>query len=948
MLRQIFVWALVVGFIPITKAQTPHVSKAVDRYLENAYAFFDQGQLDSAAFYFGQVMYAHLELDELIPTLDAGIATISCYYHLREFSKMKKILSLIAPLLQNKFAEKYDYLSTFYNLKGACHEALGEYQLGLETSLLGLQIASENNPESSSLATENNNVGILYFRMGDFQSAMQYFQEALVLTQQNDAISDRQNYQIYNNIATVYLKTNRFKRAMTYLSQARTFLNRDEASSPHDSIDLFNNLGLVFTELTQWDSAFYYLNQAEQIQKSVPQGVARTYHNLGHTYREAGDAPKAIAYLELALSHNLESFHDYHPNLAKQYRMLGEIYLEAGLAERSLSYLQKSLNTLVPGFRSTDYLDNPRLDKVSSYPNLLRTLRDKAVALRLYAIEKDSSIIYLNSALETSLLAAALVEKMRFQFAKLNSREYWYDWAFAVYEQGIENVRLCLQQNDDPKYLEAAFLFFEQSKAISLLRATNDQAVKSKWPIPDSLADQERGFRLKINFLQEQWHRASEKGDLALANRHLNQLDTLKTQLDSLMSLFNQKYPAYFRLNYQSPQNKIVEGQALAKSKNLDIIEYFWGEEHLYAFVISPDTLRLHRIAPTASIEPILNRVLAQIRTMPDPMAFTNAALQSYSHDSQKLFELLLNSLDIKDSGLLLLIPDGPLSYLPFESLLKASSLAKDYQSLPYLFLSYQISYAYSLNFYFHQTQDILVNEHKACLALAPSYSSELMTDLPYALDELAAINEFWDGAFLIGNEASKANFLAEFDSYSILHLAMHAASDTTRFLYDRLIFQTDLQTTIEAATLYAAEISSLSIQSDLVVLSACETGVGKFKQGEGVFSLGRAFRIAGVRAVLMSLWKVEDQSTAKLMKHFYASLAQGKSKSEALQLARQSYLFEAQGLNAHPYYWSSFILNGDSAPLKSGRNSYTLFFSALFLVGIVFFIFMQARSIKS
>jgi len=115
---------------------------------------------------------------------------------------------------------------------------------------------------------------------------------------------------------------------------------------------------------------------------------------------------------------------------------------------------------------------------------------------------------------------------------------------------------------------------------------------------------------------------------------------------------------------------------------------------------------------------------------------------------------------------------------------------------------------------------------------------------------------------------------------------------------------------------LEAGEIALLDLKSDLVVLSACETGYGKFQQGEGVMSLARSFMYAGTPSLIVSLWQVNDNATAIIMKLFYQNILEGMPKDKALSAAKLTYLDRAEGIVLHPAFWSAFIQLGDRSPI--------------------------------
>jgi CHAT domain-containing protein len=132
---------------------------------------------------------------------------------------------------------------------------------------------------------------------------------------------------------------------------------------------------------------------------------------------------------------------------------------------------------------------------------------------------------------------------------------------------------------------------------------------------------------------------------------------------------------------------------------------------------------------------------------------------------------------------------------------------------------------------------------------------------------------------------------------------------------------------------LYAYEIKQSKLNASLVVLSACETGAGKYQRGEGVMSIGRGFMYAGVPSVVMTLWKLNDQSAAELIGNFYKNLANGMQKDKALQQAKLEYLEASNNNTAHPALWACFMQLGDYSGIKIEKVNY---FNYLILAGLL------------
>ncbi|MEM6379184.1 MAG: CHAT domain-containing protein, partial [Bacteroidota bacterium] len=206
---------------------------------------------------------------------------------------------------------------------------------------------------------------------------------------------------------------------------------------------------------------------------------------------------------------------------------------------------------------------------------------------------------------------------------------------------------------------------------------------------------------------------------------------------------------------------------------------------------------------------------------------------------------------------------------------------------------------------------------------------------------EVEAIWELISGEVAKGNTATKAFFLKEGMQAQILHLATHACIDDLEPSKSKIFFSDD--------HLYAHELYQLKLQAQMVVLSACETGVGVFQRGEGVMSLARGFAQSGAPSLTLSYWSVSDQSTAQIMDAYYQFLKQGQFKHQALRNAKQQYLNEQEQLQRlHPYYWSAFVHFGNVEPVKLRTDypSFLLFIPiGLALIGLsVYLIFIKKK----
>ncbi|MBK6947917.1 MAG: CHAT domain-containing protein [Haliscomenobacter sp.] len=209
---------------------------------------------------------------------------------------------------------------------------------------------------------------------------------------------------------------------------------------------------------------------------------------------------------------------------------------------------------------------------------------------------------------------------------------------------------------------------------------------------------------------------------------------------------------------------------------------------------------------------------------------------------------------------------------------------------------------------------------------MAPDFSNNSfnLPPLQFNRQESDAARKLLGGRQLKGREASLYNFLSLAPEYRVLHLATHgkAAPGYEEFSY--LAF-TERPDNKDNEFLYARDLYSMELKCDLVVLSACETSVGAYRQGEGILGLGRGFFYAGAQSIMGTLWSVDDARTSSLVQRTFFYLRKGIPKDVALYRAKLDFLQEHAHDEAHPFYWSGLLLNGDTHPLPDPRLQWVI-----------------------
>lgn len=309
---------------------------------------------------------------------------------------------------------------------------------------------------------------------------------------------------------------------------------------------------------------------------------------------------------------------------------------------------------------------------------------------------------------------------------------------------------------------------------------------------------------------------------------------------------------------------------------------------------------------------------------------FQNQSSDSRLETSKELYEILLKDYIQKDTKRLIIHPFGNIGLLPFAALVNENG--------KYLIEDYSISFKNGLKL--QPRIPFFESKPREVLAFAPYFeenSQAVQRSLYGALDgtreELMGIRKFYKTIAYEGENATKENFLKESKDSKIIHVATHAFAEAN-MLFSKIVFSGPKEESKHS--LFGYEISEMVLNAEMMILSACQTGYGKFQLGEGISSLAKLFENAGAKSLVYTLWKIDDYASANLMTYFYENLDKGMSKDLALQTAQVSYLKDNKGEKDHPYYWAGYTLSGDLSPIKSSFSYIQLFIGLVLVIGIV------------
>lgn len=351
------------------------------------------------------------------------------------------------------------------------------------------------------------------------------------------------------------------------------------------------------------------------------------------------------------------------------------------------------------------------------------------------------------------------------------------------------------------------------------------------------------------------------------------------------------------------------------------LLEYVLSEPTSYCVAITRDAINLVRLASRTLINSAADRFLKEVRSK-------NSAVE----ERTELFELLLVSVGTTQFSRLIIVPDGNLHLLPFDSFVNEQGQS--------LIETHVVSYAPSAtSFYLLRTLPSPNGERKPLLAVggipanrkprAPkqyakrslfTLEAKRIDDLTQTSVEINAISQLFpdDAVVLEGRRATEAALKSQpLQKFQFVHFALHGFSDTKIPERTALLLAGD-EDSPEDGLLQDREIRDLRLSADLVTLSACDTGIGRLQGQEGISSMVGSFLLAGARSVVVSLWQVDDRSTTVLMRRFYSHLTNGEDKANALRLAKLDFIRQYKQ-DALPYFWAAFTLHGDT--LSSARG---------------------------
>jgi CHAT domain-containing protein len=822
---------------------------------------------------------------------------------------------------------------------GATHKYLGNYAEALSHLQNALTI-SELGHNDFMIAKENLELGDIYDYLGDYDQSIICYERAFPNIQK----SNRDQAELLNNhykrLASVYLakenhpnalKNNRLAIRICTDSMTPSVSDRFNA----DIADCYTNMNTSYLAQKQFDSAFFCLQQALVFYKKSKMGdvtlrIGNVYNEIGNLFLFQKKINEALKNQQQAIE-ILKPF-PTHRYLSSAYASAGEVLLLIGKTADALSNFQKALDIAVPNYPPSVKSITTVTDKCLIALNGIARchLADKKTTIALYHFRQLDTLM-------TNLRTSFKEDGSKFDLSKQ---------ALPIYENAIETA---LSIGDTA----AALDFCERNKAVVLREVLQEMNAKQSLKIDPSVSAHEKQLRERIAYYQKQRFDAND----SLRGIWQDSIQRAKSALEVLIKQLERTEPDYFKQKYAPIRSLTIADIQKDLPPDMLFLEYFMGNNRLFIFAIAKNKVAVYPLTlqslpePNKTVLPMglhdsVSVFLKNIKnTSPDATVLNRCASTSYA-----LYNWLLRQPleDFNANGhitRLRIVPDGILNYIPFDALIEQPTTDLKRRDVAYILKKYAVSYIFSnqlLNPATRKTNWSAFNQTNFG-GFGIGYKNTPLSKLPFAESEVEQLQYTLGGdAFTqTKNKSLRAIFIKKASNYSILHLSMHGTVDDQEPMKSALQFVNE---TDSLDPLSVIDVNNLPLtHNELTVLSACNTGTGALQRGEGIMSLSRAFTQAGCRALVMSLWTLQDAYTTEIVSLFYDNLTKKQPKDIALAEAKRQFLAADQSERRAPNYWASLVVIGSIEKIEVSEAHWQVwifgFLSAFLGLGVWFLV---------
>lgn len=788
------------------------------------------------------------------------------------------------------------------------------------------------------------NLGSFYGAIGNYKKGLELIEYAHKKKQTIYSEDEADMIFSWAILSQIQISNLLFDKAVENTATAIRLMAQRNDVNPFLEGSIYYTRGAAFENLKNPEEAAKAYQKGEDILRETFHGnynmefidqliiMSLFYANNGYREKAIELADEIYAFGEQSdFKNTLQHFH-YILNRAEVSQFLED-------HEDALKYSEEALNltqTILRGNTTTDSIlfDYRRPKTLLINAKAKYNLYGKGTEKVLKEIEAQ-----LATAFEILKQRRASLSDHQAISLQLNQNAVLYDFA--------KQIQLELYElNGDESYLENLINLHESELYSRIRSQLNLREELSFLEIPEKTLQREQELKKALS------EALKEEGKPIAAYFELNR------QWENHLDTLRQFHPKYYELRYGTIKTELSQ-VAERLPENSTLVRYLFVSDSLYALLLSPQQKELVSLNTNDLAENI-----RYINSHPsDKDHFNERIAQLYD----QLWAPLSDKIHTKR---VVIVPDKDLFNLSFELLgpVPYSNQAEFVQKS--ILGRYVVSYNFSLvgigksRRHFAYSGDFVAFAPGFNSAMKEGYSLSIkdsaaldktyltLLPQPFSEEETKRFAKTYKGSHFLNQNATKQIFTASAGDHKIIHIATHAESNNLNPELSRLIFAKPLGATLGEGDnyLYTYEIYNTNLNSDLAVLTACETGKPTYQPGEGMISLAHAFSYAGSKSILTSLWKIDEESSTTIIQYFYKNLAKGMDKDEALQKAKLTYLETAKGRSLSPQYWAGMVLMGDISPIdfgKTGNSTLCLEIAAILLLLVLLLWWYKRRRTK-
>lgn len=700
----------------------------------------------------------------------------------------------------------------------------------------------------------------------------------------------------------------------------------------------YNLLGESLNRDGQYKAAIKATKQA--IKYSIYDNSIRiNEQKIAESYHKLGDYKESIPRLN-----DLITFYTENPGYTSS---LSEAYFTKAQSLKGKGDVKAAMNSLQKAIDLKGEFEHWRINHLSLLAPLYMDLYEQTKEQQFI----DSARI---SMLKTDSIINFLRTERRYFEDEIDLGQRAYD----TYASNLETLSSISDINTEVVEDDLLFKYIEGLKSFSLKELLKTDDAVQIGAIPEEILNTERMHKFALTQIEKRIYQDKSNGVNENSYKDWQiERDSLKNVYYKFLVKLESDCPEYYRHQYKDELIRLTELQRLL-SKEEAIIEYFISEKQLYTLIIEHDKVHFEK----RRLPVDWNQKIQHFKTM---LIDTDTSVDLFQPLSFELYQLIIEkpfAIIGPQVTNLRIVSDDVLNFIPFETLISSiNETSKSFKDLYYIGKPYTLSYGHSSTFIAQAIADTKkrISTYQY-IGYAPSYQNETTRivddlsddvtrgsyqDLPFARKNVANVSSMFQGKAFLKEQANIKNFHAYATKSKIIHLAMHGIVDLNNPTFSRILFHGDEDNN----SLYINDIYGMSLNADLVVLGACNTGVGELVSGDGIQNMSRAFHFAGAKNTIMSLWSVPDIQTAQLTYSFFEEINQGERIDEALKSAKLLYLAESNELRAHPYYWAGLVAHGSMAPINLDSHlSQNWVYYGLLIVLILIILFLYIRNVIS